>query len=74
MGGIAPVLRSRTCPCCGAVLKQLEWSERVSEQQVAYVWRCAGCGYYFETRDESVGHETSVAELAEEFLPKLVVE
>jgi len=56
------------------VLKQLEWSERVSEQQVAYVWRCAGCGYYSEIRDESVGHETSAAELAEEFLPKLVVE
>jgi hypothetical protein len=74
MGDIASIQRSQTCPCCGTVLRQPEWSERVSEQQVAYVWRCTGCGYYSETRGEGVAHEPSAAELAEEFLPKLVVE
>ena len=73
MGGISSV-QSHICPCCGTVSKQPEWSERVSDQQMAYVWRCANCDNYSETRDISVGHEPSAAELAEEFLPKLVVE
>jgi RNase P subunit RPR2 len=73
MGGVA-LARSQICPCCGTVLKQPDWSERVSEQQMAYVWRCTNCGSYSETRDKSYGHEPSAAELAEKFLPKLVVE
>jgi hypothetical protein len=74
MKDIAPVQRSQTCPCCGAGLNQPEWSERVSEQQVAHVWRCTSCGHQCETLDEGITHEPSPAELAEEFLPKLVVE
>jgi ribosomal protein L37AE/L43A len=65
MGGIVPV-QAHICPCCRTVLKQ--------PQQMAYVWRCSNCGYYSGTRDKSIGHEPSAAELAEEFLPKLVVE
>jgi len=71
MKDVAPV---QTCPCCGAGLNQPEWSERVNEQQVAHLWRCTSCGSYSETRDEGVAYEPSAAELAEEFLPKLVVE
>ena len=73
MRGIAPV-QSHICPCCGAVLKEPEWSERVNDQQMAYIWRCANCSYYFENREKCFGHEPSAAELAEEFLPKLLVE
>jgi len=71
MGAIAPV---QHCPSCGAVLKRPEWSERVNEQQVARVWHCTSCGHQYETRDDGVAHEPSAAALAEEFLPKLVVE
>lgn len=74
MGGIAPVQRLQICPRCGAVLGQPEWSERVSERQAAEVWHCTNCGHQYETRSEGVAHEPSAAELAEEFLPKLVVE
>jgi len=73
MGGTAPVT-PHVCSCCGNLLGRPEWSERVSDQQMAYVWRCANCGYYSETRDRSLGHEPSAADLAEKFLPKLVVE
>jgi hypothetical protein len=72
MGGIAPV-QSHICPCCGSVLKQPEWSERVSDEQTAYVWRCANCSYYSETRDKSASVTSHAAEQTEEFLPKLVV-
>jgi transcription elongation factor Elf1 len=74
MGASHPVQRPLTCPRCGTVLNQPVWSESVSEQQVANVWRCTSCGYQCETRDEGVAHEPSAAELAEEFLPNLVVE
>jgi predicted nucleic acid-binding Zn-ribbon protein len=52
MGGIAPV-QSHICRCCGSLLKQPEWSERVSDEETAHVWRCANCSYYSETRDKS---------------------
>ncbi len=71
MGGQAPV---QTCPHCGSVLSQPEWSEKVSEPQVVHIWRCTACGREFETRDQDTGREPSAAELAEEFLPNLVVE
>jgi hypothetical protein len=73
MGGVAPV-QPHVCPCCGTVLKQPKWWERVNDGEMACVWRCAKCNYYSETRVKSFGHEPSAAELAEEFLPKLVVE
>ena len=74
MGGIGLDQRSKTCPRCGTVLKQLEWSESINEQQVARVWRCTKCGHQCETREEGVTYEPSATELAEEFLPRLVVE
>jgi hypothetical protein len=74
MGGSKSGRPSQICPRCGLLLKHPDWSESVGEHQVAYIWRCASCGHQCETRDEGVIHEPSAAELAEEFLPKLVVE
>jgi len=74
MGGSKSDRPSQICARCGALLKHPEWSESVSEYQVAYVWRCTSCGHQCETRDEGTIREPSAAELAEEFLPKLVVE
>ena len=51
MRGIAPV-QSHICPCCGALLKEPEWSERINDQQMANIWRCANCSYCSETRDK----------------------
>lgn len=62
------------CPNCGTVLSLSEWSESVSENETTHFWRCGVCGREFETRDKSVERQLSEAELAEEFLPKLVVE
>ena len=57
MRGIAPV-QSHICPCCGAVLKEPEWSERVNDQQMAYVWRCANCNYYSENSRQMLRSRT----------------
>jgi hypothetical protein len=51
-----------------------EWSESLSENETAHFWRCGVCGREFETRDKSVERHLTEAELAEVFLPKLVVE
>jgi len=74
MGGGKSDRPSQICPHCNALLKHPEWSENVGEHQVAYIWRCTNCGHQCETLDEGVIPEPSAAELAEEFLPKLVVE
>ena len=66
--------KSQICPHCGTVLAQAEWSERVGERQIAHVWCCTRCGHQSTTTDEGVAHEPSAVELAEEFLPDLVVE
>jgi hypothetical protein len=62
------------CPNCGTDLSLSEWSESVSENETTHFWCCDVCGREFETRDKSVQPQLSEAELAEEFLPKLVVE
>lgn len=74
MGGGKSDRPLQLCPLCGALLKHPEWSESVSENRVAHVWCCTSCGHQCETHDEGVIPEPSAAELAEEFLPKLVVE
>jgi len=62
------------CPNCQTVLSLLEWSESVRENETTRIWRCTACGHEFETKDNVVEQEPSNAELAEEFLPDLVVE
>jgi len=69
-----PATASAKCPNCQTVLSLLEWSENVRENETARIWRCTACGYEFETKDDVVEQELSSAELAEEFLPDLVVE
>jgi hypothetical protein len=42
--------------------------------ETTHFWRCMTCGYEFETTDHFVEPQPSNDELAEEFLPNLVVE
>ena len=64
----------QSCPHCGAAVQQPEWSENISDREVVSIWHCLGCGKQFETQGRGVGDELSPAELAERFLPSLVVE
>ena len=69
-----PATASASCPNCKTVLTSPEWSESVRENETTYLWRCTVCGREFETKRNFVEKEPSEAELAEEFLPDLVVE
>lgn len=73
MSAIAPRLPPE-CTRCKAVQTTPEWSENAGENEVVYFWRCAACGHEFETRDGLVDRQPSEDELAEEFLPSLVIE
>jgi hypothetical protein len=73
MSAVAPQLLPK-CTHCNATQIVPEWSENVNENEVAYFWRCMVCGHEFETRDHPAGQEPSDEELAETFLPNLVVE
>jgi hypothetical protein len=44
------------------------------ENETTHFWRCMVCGQEFETTDRFVEPQPSNDELAEEFLPNLVVE
>jgi uncharacterized protein with PIN domain len=37
------------CAQCGSTLVVPEWSERLGERCVRYLWSCDACGYGFET-------------------------
>jgi hypothetical protein len=63
-----------SCTQCKAVLIEPEWSEIADENQIVYFWRCIACGHEFETREQLLEPQLSKDELAEEFLPNLVVE
>jgi len=48
----APTERPRQfarCAQCGSTLVVPEWSERLGERCVRYLWSCDACGYGFET-------------------------
>ena len=62
------------CPHCETIQTIPEWSENAGENEMVYLWHCAACGHEFETKDRAVDEQTSDDELAEEFLPNLVVE
>ena len=64
---------SAKCVKCGAMLVFPEWSENISEQKAAYVWRCLACGDEFETTDDAISCASSDDELVREFLPNLLV-
>ena len=61
------------CAHCETIQTIPEWSENAGNEMV-YFWHCMACGHEFETRDRPVGGQMSNDELAEEFLPNLVVE
>ena len=64
---------SRACPHCGTTAILPEWSEVVAENEIAYIWRCIGCGKEFDTKCKVLIHEPNSVELVKEFLPNLVV-
>ena len=73
MSAIAPRLPPK-CTHCKAVQTTPEWSENAGENEMVYFWRCTACGHEFETRGRTVDRQLSKDELAEEFLPNLIVE
>jgi hypothetical protein len=50
-----------------------EWSESVSANETVNLWRCTICGSEFQTTDNIISPTLSESELAEEFLPELLV-
>ena len=69
-----PATTPARCPKCKTALTLLEWSESARENETTCLWRCTFCGHEFETKSDVVEKEPPEAELAEEFLPDLVVE
>lgn len=43
-----PLPTNNRCLQCSAIIREPEWVE-MSGARVDYVWRCAACGYEFET-------------------------
>jgi transcription elongation factor Elf1 len=73
MAGIGANPQSQTCPYCGTGATTLQWSETVEETEIAYIWRCMGCGNEFETKDKAFAQAPTGIELVQAFLPNLVV-
>ena len=67
-----PVLSTK-CAQCGRTLIGPEWSENVADGGCVHIWQCRVCSCEFETTDNVVEKTESEAELAEEFLPNLLV-
>jgi transcription elongation factor Elf1 len=64
---------SARCPRCEMKLISPEWSETLAENRTINVWSCPICGNQFETIDDVIAPEPTENELAEEFLPELLV-
>jgi DNA-directed RNA polymerase subunit M/transcription elongation factor TFIIS len=64
-----------TCTKCGGSLTAPEWSERMSDEQVHYLWCCTNCGNEFETAINSpVDTESKMSEIDwEHMFPPLLV-
>jgi Zn ribbon nucleic-acid-binding protein len=63
-----------TCTHCNTVQILPEWSENAGENETVCFWRCLVCGHEFKTIEQLLDRKPSKDELAEEFLPNLVVE
>ncbi|HEY8274557.1 MAG TPA: hypothetical protein VIG56_08395 [Pseudolabrys sp.] len=70
----ATAARPPKCPRCETIQTLPEWSESMRTDETTHFWRCMTCGNEFETMDHLAEPQPSKAELAEEFLPNLVVE
>jgi rubredoxin len=64
---------SAKCPRCEMKLIYPQWSEAVGESEAVNFWCCPICGNEFETTDSIVEASTSQKELAERFMPSLLV-
>jgi hypothetical protein len=64
---------SAKCTRCGGTLIGPEWSENVADGGCVHIWKCPVCSFEFETTDNVVEKTESDTELAEEFLPNLLV-
>jgi len=71
--GTGPAQLPSACARCGATPIESEWSEAADAHKTVHIWRCTVCGHKFETKDDVVEPELTETELAEEFLPNLVV-
>ena len=61
------------CVKCGTAMAAPEWSENLADGACVHIWHCPVCSHEFETTDNVVEKTESDAELAEEFLPNLLV-
>ena len=76
MTSIPPLQDSNSqvkCAQCGEDLIASMWSGHVSVTEVRHFWCCGNCGYMFDTLDPTEVKEKLPTELAEEFLPSLLV-
>lgn len=73
MATTASLRHSARCAQCGTVSAFPEWSESTDQQKTILIWRCLVCGHEFETEDAVIEHQSSDAELVQEFLPNLLV-
>ena len=64
---------STMCERCKTHLIAPEWSEAINERETVHIWSCSVCGSEFQTVDECAEPVLSENELAEEFLPNLLV-
>ena len=64
---------SAACNKCKTHLIAPEWSECINDRQTLHFWCCPICGNEFETVDDRAERVLSEAELAQEFLPNLLV-
>ena len=69
----SPAELSANCVKCGKMLIGPVWSENTADGGCVHVWQCPICSYEFETKDNVVEKTESDSELAEEFLPNLLV-
>jgi RNase P subunit RPR2 len=70
---IAALRISAACDRCKTLLIAPEWSECINERQTVHIWSCPICGNEFQTIDDRAERTLSEDELAQEFLPNLLV-
>lgn len=70
---LAALRVSTACDQCKTHLITPIWSEAIDERQTVHIWSCPICGNEFQTVDERPELVLSDDELAQEFLPNLLV-
>jgi len=70
---LAALRISTTCDRCKTLLIAPEWSESINERETVHIWSCPICGNEFQTVDDRAERTFSDDDLAQEFLPNLLV-